>query len=98
MESGLGTLWLSEIRPPDLATLDYASKHQMSLEQVKAKLADTAMRLRVQKELSAAQHSVDLHTHSVETKADLFKHQHPPALEPPTEPAGRANTGESFAS
>lgn len=36
-----------------LAQLDYAAKHSMQLEDVKARLADTAMKLRVQKELSA---------------------------------------------
>lgn len=36
----------------ELARLDYASKHQISLEELKAKMADTTMKLQVQKELS----------------------------------------------
>lgn len=36
----------------ELAMLDYANREKVSLDQVKAKLADTAMKLRVQKELS----------------------------------------------
>lgn len=36
----------------ELAMLDYANKREMTLEQVKAKLADTAMKLQVQKDLS----------------------------------------------
>ena len=80
----------------DLALMDYASKHQMSLEQVKAKLADTAMKLRVTKELAAADHSVSLHTHAIDTKADLYKHRNPPPAAPVVEPPGRAPAGKSY--
>ena len=80
----------------DLATLDYASKHQLSLEQVKSKLAETAMKLRVTKELAAADHSVALHTGAKERALDLHKHQHPPPEPPVVEPPGRAPAGKSF--
>lgn len=40
----------------ELAMLEYANKHQMSLEQLKTDLARDAMKLRVQKELAAAEH------------------------------------------
>lgn len=43
-----------------LATMEYASRHQLTLEQVKAKLSDTVMKLNVQKELAAA----DMHSKS----------------------------------
>lgn len=36
-----------------LAQLDYANRHQITIEQLKVKLADTAMKLRTQKELAA---------------------------------------------
>jgi hypothetical protein len=36
----------------ELALLDYANKHNITLEQIKAKLAGDAMKLRVQRELS----------------------------------------------
>jgi len=37
----------------ELALMDYANKHQISLEKVKAELAKTTMRLRTQKELAS---------------------------------------------
>lgn len=80
----------------DLAVMDYAAKHALSLEQVKANLAETAMKLRVTKELAAADHSVNLHTHAVDTKADLYKHRNPPPEPAVVEPPGRAPKGKSF--
>lgn len=59
---------------------------EMSLEDIKAMLATTAMKLRVQKELSA-----------LSTGADLHKHNNPaPVITPPTEPAGRAPAGMAY--
>lgn len=70
----------------DLAKLEYAGKHQISIEEVKAKLASDTMKLTVQKELSAQDHTVDLH-----------KHHHPaPVVTPPTEPVGKAAPGKAF--
>jgi hypothetical protein len=43
----------------ELAMLDYANKQQLTLEQVKAKLAETAMKLNATKELAAMQASAD---------------------------------------
>lgn len=37
----------------DLAMLQYANQHQLTLENIKAKLADSAMRLRTEKELAS---------------------------------------------
>jgi hypothetical protein len=68
-----------------IETLKYANQHQISIEQVKAQLAETTMKLSVQKELSAKSDAVDLHKHST-----------PQAEIPPTEPAGKAPVGESF--
>lgn len=69
----------------ELAMLDYANREKMSLEQVKAKLADTAMRLQTQRELSAMSEGLALH-----------KHHNPAAIAPPTEPAGRAPDGQAW--
>jgi hypothetical protein len=70
-----------------LAQLDYASKHEMKLEDVKAKLADTAMKLRVQKELAGASLGSDLHKHH---------NPSPQVVKPAVEPAGRASPGNAF--
>lgn len=43
----------------ELAMMEYASKHNITLEQIKAKLASDAMKLRTTKELAAAQLSAD---------------------------------------
>lgn len=72
----------------ELAIMDFASKHQLSLDQVKAKLADTAMKLRVQKELAAAEAGVNLKMHTTPSGSEMLK--------APTEPPGRAPNGEAF--
>src|SRR5690606_1109416 len=43
--------------------LEYANKNNMTLTQVKAELAKTAMTLQAQRELAAASAGVDLHKH-----------------------------------
>jgi len=43
--------------------LEYANKNGLTLTQVKAELAKTAMTLQAQRELAAAAHGVDLHKH-----------------------------------
>jgi hypothetical protein len=72
----------------ELAMLDYANKREMTLEQVKAKLAETSLKLQTQKELSAASMGVDLHKH---------RNPSPQVISPPTEPAGKAPAGQAFA-
>jgi hypothetical protein len=70
-----------------LAYLDYANREKLSLDQVKSRLAETTMKLNVQRELS-----------EMSTAADLHKHNNPTtqAITPPTEPAGRAPSGEAW--
>lgn len=80
----------------DLALMDYAAQHQMSLETVRAKLEDTAMRLRVQKELSAANHSVALSTANQDRQLARETARPVATITPPTEPAGRAPSGKAF--
>lgn len=69
----------------DLAILEAASRERTSVDNIKAQLAQTAMKVQTQKELSAEAHAVALHKHST-----------PQVLTPPTEPAGRAPAGEAF--
>jgi len=69
--------------------MDYASKHQMTLEQTKAKLADTAMKLQVQKELAAMDTHKELHLHHTPS-ADAL-------LPPPVQTPGKAPNGSAFA-
>jgi hypothetical protein len=71
-----------------LAQLEYASKHNMKLEDVKAALAQTAMRLNTERELTMATLNTDLH-----------KHHNPepgPAIQPLVEVPGKAPAGQSF--
>lgn len=70
-----------------LETLKYANLRNISLDEAKTKLAEVAMKLNVQKELSVAGMTVDVHKH----------HSAPSVIAPPTEPAGRAPAGEAFA-
>jgi hypothetical protein len=65
-----------------LAILDYANREKTTLENVKAKLADTAMKLNVQRELSQIAAAADEKT--------------PRAATPPNEPAGKAPAGEGY--
>ncbi len=71
----------------ELAIMDYANKHQLKLEDVKGKLADTVMKLRTQKELALGSTAVDLHKHH---------NPSPQVVTPAVEPAGRAPNGEAF--
>lgn len=79
-----------------LAMLDYSNKHQISLEQVKAQLAGTAMKLNVQKELSAASMVQSDNHVAAKHAVELHKHHVPQAISPPTEPAGRAPDGQAW--
>lgn len=60
-------------------------KQNISLEDIKAMLAATVMKLKVQKELSDSSRLTDLQ-----------KHNTPQASTPPTEPAGRAPAGMAY--
>ena len=71
----------------ELALLDYANKHQQTLEQIKGKLADTVLKLRTQKELALGSAALDIHKHRNPT---------PQVAAPAVEPAGRAPAGEAF--
>ena len=67
-----------------LEQLKYANMMKISMNEVKAELAQTGMKLTVQKELSAMSLGLE-HAHAT-----------PQTMTPPTEPVGRAPVGESF--
>lgn len=69
-----------------IAEINNASKESVSLADLKARLADVAIKVRAQRDLSAQSTAADLHKHATK------------ALAPPTEPSGRAAPGESFQS
>ncbi len=73
-------LQLKEIER-EIEMMKLAAAQQISLESIKASLAGTAAKLQTQKELS---YSNQDHARTMET------------MKPPTEPAGRADTGHSF--
>lgn len=68
-----------------LAMLDYANREKVSIGEVKARLAETAMKLQTQKELSL-----------LTAGLDGQKRAAPKVSTPPTEPAGRAEAGEAY--
>lgn len=63
----------------DLATAEFAMQQKISVDQAKTKLADTAMKLRVQKEMEM------VHAHT-----ELRKHGMKEAMKPPIQTVGRA--------
>lgn len=68
-----------------LAMLDYANKNQISLQDIKAQLAEKAMTLNTQRELAG-----------LATAADIHKHHTPQVATPAAEPPGRAEPGKAF--
>ena len=69
----------------EIAYLTLQIQKGINVDNNKVKLADTAMRLRVQKELALGSAAVDLH-----------KHNNPQVATPATEPPGRAQPGQAF--
>jgi len=72
----------------ELAMLDYANKHRMSLEQVKAKLAQTAMTLQTQRDLNAQDSAADARRNRPERPERGAK--------PPGQTPGKAGNGRGF--
>jgi len=67
-----------------IEAMKLGSAKEITLDELKAMLASTTMKLKVQQDLSRDSHAVDLHKHANQ------------ALTPPTEPAGRAPDGKAF--
>jgi hypothetical protein len=80
----------------ELAMLEYANREKVSLETIRADLAKESMRLNVQTQLSEKALAVDTHKHAATIKADLHKSASEVST-PPTEPAGKAEPGQSYA-
>lgn len=72
----------------ELAIMDHASKNQLSLDQVRAKLADTAMKLQTAKELAAMDAKLRVHEYHTPSGKDL--------LRPPVQRPGKAGNGKAF--
>ena len=68
-----------------MQSMELTSVERQVLDKIKAELAKTSMSLSLQKDLSLANHTVDLH-----------KHFTPQVASPAMEPAGRAPAGEAF--
>lgn len=66
----------------DLAIMQYANAHQISIDQAKVELAKTTMLLQTERDLNAQNQAVDLH-----------KHNNPA---PPVQAPGRAAPGHAF--
>ncbi len=71
-----------------IAAAGLTTQQQLVLNKIKADLSGLTMKLNVQQQLSANARGADIYKH---------KNPSPQALTPPTEPAGRAKAGESFA-
>lgn len=65
--------------------LSQTGQKSISIDQLKTKIADTAIKIRAQRDLSAQNR-----------ETDIRKHVTPKAVTPPTEPRGRAPAGHSF--
>lgn len=72
----------------ELAIMEYASKNQQTLEQVKARLAETALKLQTQKELAAMETKLEIHKQNGKSAKD--------AMKPPTQTPGKAGQGKAF--
>lgn len=77
----------------DLAMMDYGSQHQLTLEQTKAKLADTAMKLQVTKELAAMDAKLRIQEHATPSGDSRMK---PVVQKPVIQVPGKASDGNAF--
>lgn len=73
----------------ELAMMEFSAKHNIGMETIKAKLSDTALRLKVQKELAAMEKDTRLTEHATPAGSDL--------LPPPAQVPGKAGNGKAFA-
>jgi len=73
----------------ELAMMEFSAKHNLNLEQLKVKLADTTMRLEAQKQLAAIDAQIRTREHTTPSASDLLK--------PPAQGPGKAQNGNEFA-
>lgn len=79
----------------ELALLDYANRHQITLAQVQGDLAKTAMTLQTQERLNTADNAVDFH-HKTEDRAQRLAQKPTSSMKPPVQAGGRAKNGQAF--
>lgn len=80
----------------ELALLDYANKHKITLAEVQSELAQTAMKLKVQERLNAMDNVADMHREGVRSSGG-GRPQKPTATQrPPVQVPGRSGKGRSF--
>lgn len=75
----------------ELMTMQVAADHEITTGQAKVKLADTAMKLKVQKELASTDMAVNLHKDTQKNKLSKTS-----AMPSPVEIPGRAKNGKAF--
>jgi hypothetical protein len=76
---------------------ELTSGERETLAKIKASLAETAIKVRAQRDLSAESVRDGVNRHGTDIAVDLHKHHNPsPVLTPPSEPAGRAQPGQAF--
>ena len=84
----------------ELEMMKYANAQKVSLDSIKAQLAQTSMKLNTQTQLSEQALQVDAAKHATTVKADLHKHAtqllSDQVMAPPTEPVGKAPAGQGF--
>lgn len=76
----------------NLEMMKLSQAQNLSLDTIKSQLAQTTMKLKTQKELSQQADLTDAHRQGREHAHELNKQ----VLTPPTEPAGRAESGHSY--
>lgn len=83
----------------EMAMLEYANQHRMTIENVRGELAKSAMQLSAQQEMHAADIAVDMHKHhtpGADAAVSLHKHNTPGAPKPPVQTPGKAGNGRAF--
>lgn len=79
-----------------LAILEYANRHQISLDQAKTDLAKTAMTLDTQKQLNTQDNAIDLHKHHNPPRPERPRDK-PQGPKPAAQVPGRAPNGQAMA-
>lgn len=78
----------------EIALLQYANQHKMTLVEVQSELAQTAMKLKVQERLNAMDNIADMHKENARGAAP--KKPTASAGRPPVQVPGRSGNGRSF--
>lgn len=82
-----------------MKSTELTSGEKQTLAKIKAQLADTAIKVNAQKEVTRNNQLLDLHKHGADQKRDMVKHNdqmQKDVLKPAVEPPGRAPVGQAF--